>query len=547
MAVTGRGADTPRMLHRLAPLGLAVLLALSVAVSAPAASPAAAADFPPSDSRYHTYIEMVTELKKAIADHPGIVRRFSIGKSYQGRDIWAAKISDNVETDESEPELLFDGLHHGREHLSVEQSLAILHWLTDGYGSNERITKIVDSREIYIVFMVNPDGGEYDLTGSPYRAWRKNRQPNAGSSYVGTDLNRNYDYRWGCCGGSSGSKSSLTYRGPKAFSAPETRAMRDFMNSRVIGGRQQIRAAITFHSAGEEILWPYGYTQTDIPRDMSADDHVALVALGRKMASMNGYTPKQSSSLYVTDGDEIDYAYGRHRIFMYTFELYPSHAQVSSTARFYPPDEQIGPQTERNKGAILYLIEQAGCLYAIVGKASTHCGAFNEDFEISRGWAVNPLGTDTVNNGAWQRADPATTAYQLGTVRSGSKALVTGAAAGSSVNSYDLDFGPTTVRSPLIRLPATVGNLVFRYYLAHGSNATSSDLFRAYIEAEDGTRTMVLEELAAANTDRPAWTLATIPMTPWAGQKVRIVFLAQDRGTGSTVEAAVDDVRITRP
>ena len=535
------------MLHRLAPLGLAALLALGAAVSAPAARPAAAADFPAKDAKYHTYVEMVTELQKAIADHPGIVRRFSIGKSHQGRDIWAAKISDHVETDEAEPELLFDGLHHAREHLSVEQNLAILRWLTDGYGSNERITKIVNSREIYIVFMVNPDGGEYDLTGSPYRAWRKNRQPTPNSSYVGTDLNRNYDYRWGCCRGSSGNPSSLTYRGWKPFSAPETRAMRDFINSRVIGGRQQIRAAITFHSAGEEILWPYGYTGTDVPSDMTVDDHLALVALGKKMASLNGYTPKQSSSLYVTDGDEIDYAYGRHRIFMYTFELYPSHAQVSSTARFYPPDEQIGPQTERNKAAILYLIEQAGCLYAIVHQATTHCGPFNEDFEIARGWAVDPLGTDTVNHGAWQRADPAATTYQLGTVRSGSKALVTGAPAGTSVNSYDVDGGWTTVRSPLIKLPATVGNLVFRYYLAHASNATSSDVFRAYVETEDGTRTKVLEEVGAANTDRPTWTLATIPMTPWAGQKVRIVFLAQDRGTGSTVEAAVDDVRITRP
>ena len=61
----------------------------------------------------------------------------------------------------------------------------------------------------------------------------------------------------------------------------------------------------------------------------------------------------QSSSLYITDGDEIDWAYGTQRIFMYTFELYPSHSQVSSTARFYPPDELIGPQTERNKAAIL--------------------------------------------------------------------------------------------------------------------------------------------------------------------------------------------------
>ena len=107
------------MLHRLAPLGLAALLALSAVVSAPAAAPVAAADFPSKDSRYHTYAEMVAELNKAVADHPAIVQKFSIGKSHQGREIWAAKISDHVETDESEPELLFDGLHHAREHLTV--------------------------------------------------------------------------------------------------------------------------------------------------------------------------------------------------------------------------------------------------------------------------------------------------------------------------------------------------------------------------------------------------------------------------------------------
>ena len=92
-----------------------------------------------------------------------------------------------------------------------------------------------------------------------------------------------------------------------------------------------------------------------------------------------------------------------------------------------------------------------------------------------------------------------------------------------------------------------MGNLVFRYYLAHASNSSSSDVFRAYVEAADGTRTLVREERGAANKDTPAWTLATVPMTPWAGQTVRIVFLAQDRGSASTVEAAVDDVRITRP
>ncbi|MGK2849805.1 MAG: M14 family zinc carboxypeptidase [Candidatus Limnocylindrales bacterium] len=524
-----------------APLSLAVLLVLAVA------APVAAADFPAKDAGYHTYDEMVAELDQAVLDHPTIVQKTSIGQSYQGRELWMAKISDNVEVDEAEPEVLFDALHHAREHLTVEQSLAILAWLTDGYGTDEAITRLVDRREIFIVFMVNPDGGEFDLTGDPYREWRKNRQPNAGSTSVGTDLNRNYDYRWGCCGGSSGKKSSLTYRGPAAFSAPETRAMRDFIASRVVDGRQQIRTAITFHSAGKEILWPYGYTKTDIPSDMTRDDHAVFVALGRKMAASNGYTPKQSSSLYVTDGDQIDWAYGRHRIFIYTFELYPSHAQVSSTARFYPPDEIIGRETTRNRAAILRLIDAAGCPYAVIGKQKTHCGPFFDDLEIGRGWVRDRLATDTATRGRWQRGNPAATSRQLTTTTSGSKALVTGTAAGASVGANDLDGGVTTVSSPTITLPAKVGALTFRYYFAHSANASSVDGFRAYVEREDGSRTVVKSEKGAANTDLPAWASVSVPMTPWAGETVRIVFEAADRGGASTIEAAVDDVRIARP
>ncbi|TMF41223.1 MAG: zinc carboxypeptidase, partial [Chloroflexi bacterium] len=77
-------------------------------------------DFPPQDSLYHSYAEMVSEIHAVEAAHPDIVHVFSIGKSYQGRDIWAAKISDNVATDEPEPEIMFDALHHAREHLTVE-------------------------------------------------------------------------------------------------------------------------------------------------------------------------------------------------------------------------------------------------------------------------------------------------------------------------------------------------------------------------------------------------------------------------------------------
>ncbi len=95
---------------------------------------------------------------------------------------------------------------------------------------------------------MNPDGSEYDIESGSYKAWRKNRQPNAGSSYVGTDLNRNWAYEWGCCGGSSGSTSSDTYRGPSAESAPEVRVVDDFVRRRVVGGEQQISTAIDFHT-----------------------------------------------------------------------------------------------------------------------------------------------------------------------------------------------------------------------------------------------------------------------------------------------------------
>ncbi|HEX5589383.1 MAG TPA: M14 family zinc carboxypeptidase [Candidatus Limnocylindrales bacterium] len=324
------------------------------------------------DGLYHDYGEMVTYIRAAELAFPSILRVFSIGKSHQGRDIWAAKISDNVELDEDEPEVLFDALHHGREHLTVEQGLHVLKTLVTGYGTDATVTRLVDEREVVVIFALNPDGWAYDLTGSPYVGWRKNRQPNAGTTAIGTDPNRNYGYRWGCCGGSSGSPSAWDYRGPAPWSSPETRALRDFVESRVIGGEQQIRTHVTFHTNGELILYPFGYTKTDIPSDMTPDDHATFVAMARKMASLNGYRAQQSSDLYITDGDQIDWMYAVHGIFSFTFELYPTE-QVSSHADHEPPDEVIAAQTARNRGALLYLIDMAGCPYAAIGMAGAYC------------------------------------------------------------------------------------------------------------------------------------------------------------------------------
>jgi carboxypeptidase T len=518
-------------------LGL-VLTSLALPASA------AAADFPVGKTGYHTYAEVAADSAAVAAAHPDIVSRFSIGKSYKGRDLWAVKISDNVGTDEYEPEVFYDGGHHADEHMSVEMTLRIMHWLVDGYGTNSRITSIVNNREIWIVFLVNPDGAEYDISGGKFHYWRKNRQPTPGTTAIGTDLNRNYSYHWGSGGNTSKNPFAITYQGPAAFSAPETRAMRNFLASRVVGGRQQIRAAITFHEQGRLVMWPYGYTLTDIPADMTKDDHTALVLIGKRMASSNGYKPQQASDLYRSSGTARDYEYGLYRMFAYTFEL---------SIRDYPDDSLIAAETGRNKEAVLYLAEQASCPLGVLGATVrvARCGAFDDDLEVNRGWAVNPDGTDTATGGAFARGNPSSTTSngpkQLGTVTSGSRALVTGLAAGTSASANDLD-GRTTVRSAPIRLLAAAGQrLTFRYVFAFDAKATSADRFAAYVEAQNGTLTAVVSRPGVAVDHDGLWRSASASLDPWAGQTIRIRFVAVDGGTNNLVEVQVDDVRVTRP
>ncbi len=373
--------------------------------------------FPPADSNYHDYAETAAELQQAASDHPAILSLFSLGLSYEGRTLWAVKISDNVSVDEDEPEVLFTHHQHAREHITIEMALYTLAMLTDEYGVDPRITGIVDSREIWLVFDVNPDGGEFDIATGSYASWRKNRQPNAGSPYIGTDLNRNWGYNWGCCGGSSGTPSSDTYRGAAPFSAPETDVVRDFVDSRVIGGMQQIKAHIDFHSYGELVMWPYGYTYTDVPADMTQDDHDTFVTMGQAMAATNGYTPQQASELYISDGGIRDWMYGAHRVFSFTFEMYPV---TSGQGGFYPPDEVIPAQTARNREAILYLFEKADCPYAVIGKQTQYCGWPPSPTQVTLtsvaaqdGWALES-GENTNAGGSISATATTTSALRVG-------------------------------------------------------------------------------------------------------------------------------------
>jgi carboxypeptidase T len=136
-------------------------------------------DFPPADANYHNYAEMTAEINQAVADHPNLLSRQVIGKTYENRDIVALKISDNVATDENEPEVLFTAHQHAREHLTVEMALYLIQQFTDNY-TEPRIKELVDTREIWIVPDVNPDGGEYDIATGSYPAATPAVRPTAG-------------------------------------------------------------------------------------------------------------------------------------------------------------------------------------------------------------------------------------------------------------------------------------------------------------------------------------------------------------------------------
>ena len=511
---------------------------------------ARAAAFPAADSGYHDYNEMASETAEIAAANPSLVSRFSLGRSYQGREIWALKVSDNVTVDEPEPEVLFTHNQHAREHLTVEMAMYLLTELTSAYSTDARVRNVVDTREIWIVPSVNPDGSEYDISTGSYAMWRKNRQPNAGTTSVGTDLNRNWSFQWGCCGGSSGTASSETYRGPAPFSAPETQRVRDFVASRRVGGVQQIKTGIDFHTYSELILWPYGYTTADTTTTLNTDQRNTFAALGQNMASTNGYTPEQASDLYIADGTMDDYLWGVEGIFGYTFEMYPK----GSSPGFYPPDEVIPTETSRNREAVLRLLEISDCPYRAIGKETQYCGIqgatiFSDDFETGTGWTAGVA--DTATSGRWERGDPAATssagAKQLGTTVSGVNDLVTGRLAGNNASQNDVDGGLTTMSSPQFALvDGTSYSLSFAYYLAHAKNSSSADYLR--VKVTDGTTTStVFQELGANNNDNAAWANATVTIpSAFDDKTVRIVVEAADASGDSLVEAAIDDVVVRR-
>jgi len=174
---------------------------------------------------------------------------------------------------------------------------------------------------------------------------------------------------------------------------------------------------------------------------------------------------------------------------------------------------------------------------------------FTDDFETNKGWVTNANGTDTATTGQWARANPEATtsggvALQNNTTPSGVNALVTGAPAGATAGVNDVDGGVTSITSPAIALPAggTV-TLTFSAYFAHLNNSTADDFFRLEVI---GSTTTTVNTAGAATNVAGTYTTRTVNISQFAGQTIRLRFSAADNAGGSLIEAAVDNVTITR-
>jgi hypothetical protein len=189
-------------------------------------------------SQYKSYQETIDFLKACVKEYPNLITLKTIGTTEEGRDIVLATISIDVENADLKPALLFTGTIHAREWIGNELSISFIDYVLKNYQSNPKVSAALTKNTLYMVPCLNPDGFEYSR--NHFSFWRKNRRKNRDGTY-GVDLNRNFDVGFT----KNKDTSSNVYGGIEPFSEPETRAMRDFVNT-----HENITIALDYHSQG---------------------------------------------------------------------------------------------------------------------------------------------------------------------------------------------------------------------------------------------------------------------------------------------------------
>jgi carboxypeptidase T len=237
-------------------------------------------------------------------------------ETHNGRQIYWVRLSDNPNTNEDEPEVLYTGMHHAREPIGMQALIYYMYYLLENYDTDPDVKYIVDNFELYFVPILNADGYGYNIQNEPGGGgnWRKNRRQNDDGSY-GVDINRNYGYMWGYDNsGSSPVPSDDTYRGPSAFSEPEIQCIRDFCET------HGFRIALNYHSYSGLLLYPWGWSAEPCEHDAIFHAHASILTTESGYTYGPGYT-----TIYATNGGSDDWMYGEQEtkdlIYSYTPEV----------------------------------------------------------------------------------------------------------------------------------------------------------------------------------------------------------------------------------
>lgn len=302
---------------------------------------------------FYTLAEINAKLDTMYMLYPNIItQKFSVGLSIENRPIYAVKISDNPTVNESEPQVHMNSLIHAREPQGMMTVMYYMYYLLENYGTDPEVTYLVNNREIYFVLCINPDGYEYNRQTNPSGGgmWRKNRRNNGGS--YGVDLNRNFGYMWGYDNnGSSPYPSDETYRGPSAFSEPETQSIRNFANTK------NFKTALNYHTYGNYLLFPWGYINTP------TSDNSIFVEFSDDMVVYNGYANGQPPQiLYTVNGSTDDWMYGEQSTKPKIFAMTPE----VGTSGFWPTQAEIFPLAIENLEPNLYYTWVAGAFVKMI-------------------------------------------------------------------------------------------------------------------------------------------------------------------------------------
>lgn len=287
------------------------------------------------DERYKNPEEIEEFVKDIHGRFPEITELKIIGKSLEGRDMYAIKISDNAQTSEQEPAILFNGMHHAREVMTPEITTDLIEYLVTNYRSDADVTRWVDNNEIWVIPMLNVDGNNRMWTRDSM--WRKNAR-----GEYGVDINRNYPTGWGSCNGSSSRQRAQDYRGEGPASEPETQNMMAFVSA--------IKPVfnISYHSYSEIVIYPFGCRPLRTPTGQSVE------VIGKEIATKIGYKAGTAwELLYNADGGDIDWMYTEQQVIPFVVEV------NSDAAGFHPSYDKWRDKTVlQNRPGWMHLLNR---------------------------------------------------------------------------------------------------------------------------------------------------------------------------------------------